>query len=127
MERLMYLAVVLTKKSQKQLFSYIDEIVEIPPYWKRIGHHTTVIFKGIKNTLNIGFFPNNVSIGMKVKLVVIGWKMDEKAIAVSVLTNPAPEDLRTENIIPHITVATAPEVKPVYSNELLASGLENSN
>jgi hypothetical protein len=61
--------------------------------------------------------------GKKVRLKVIGWASDDKGQAVLV----QPEDVSSANDHPHVTVATAPEVPPSYSKELLAHSSNRTN
>ncbi len=57
-------------------------------------------------------------LGQKIMLRVIGWAADEKGQAVLV----QPKGVASANKHPHVTVAVAPGVPAVYSNELLAKG-----
>lgn len=122
-EKVLYIAVVLTKESQRTLFHLINSVATIPVGWRSIGHHMTVTFGGVKDAVIPGYFAPDIEFGMKCTIVPVGWRMDEKGIAVNVVSSPTPPDLRVENSIPHITVAVAPGTTPVYSNTLLEAGV----
>ena len=80
-----------------------------PSFNDTFYHHMTIQFGG------------NISVegvGTEVELKVIGYKGDDKAEAVVVSGVP-----RADGKVPHITLSVAPGVKPVYSNELVKSGL----
>ena len=100
MSKALYVAVVLTKESQNELFN----LVSVPLNWRKIGHHMTI-------TLDTN---RELDYGKKTELIPVGIGMDNKGLAIKVKT-----DLVVDNSIPHITVAVAPGIKPVYSNELL--------
>jgi hypothetical protein len=121
-EKVLYIAVVLTKQAQYKLFDLIKTVVEIPKDWKKIGHHMTVTFNGVKPAVEPGYFDEDVSFGMKCTIIPVGYKMDEKGLAVQVVSSPQGSRLRVDNAHPHITVAVAPGTSPVYSNKLLESG-----
>ena len=74
-------------------------------------HHITVDF-GIPNNSPLPSNPNNVQ--------VIGVASDDKAQALVVSVDGKKE--RSNGQVFHITVSTADNVKPVYSNRLLESG-----
>jgi hypothetical protein len=57
-------------------------------------------------------------LGKRVMMKVIGWAADEKGQAVLI----QPKGIASANKYPHVTMATAPGVGAVYSNELLAKG-----
>lgn len=56
--------------------------------------------------------------GALLTLSVVGWASDDKGQAVEVKL----QDARSASPVPHITLATAPGVKAVYSNDLLKRG-----
>lgn len=74
-------------------------------------HHITVEF-GIPNDSPLPPKPNNVQ--------VIGVASDEKAQALVVSVDGKTE--RPDGRLFHVTVSTADNVKPFYSNRLLESG-----
>lgn len=121
-EKVLYIAVVLTAEAQRKLFNLISTVAQIPDNWRKIGHHMTVTFGGVKQALEPGYFDEDIHYGMKCTVVPIGWKMDEKGIAVKVVSTPQGSRLHVEAAQPHITVAVAPGVSPVYSNQLLEAG-----
>jgi len=99
-----------------------NEVGLIPPDWKIIAHHVTVIFG---KDAKIWRDANPQLLGGQYQISVMNLVMDDKAAAVEVDIPPdLPLDLQEylSMKIPHITVATSPVTKPVYSNELLGSG-----
>lgn len=121
-EKVLYVAVVLTKEAQHKLFDLVSTFTSIPASWRKIGHHMTVTFNNAKNAIQPGFFDEDIQYGMKCTVVPVGWKMDDKGLAVSVLSSPTVNRLRVDSPKPHITVAVSPGTSPVYSNTLLESG-----
>ena len=84
-----------------------------PLHSKISAHHMTVIFKPTPAQMA------KLDLGAKVSLRVDGYAADGKGQAV-VLSGYRNADANRE---PHITVATAPGVSPIYSNELIAGGV----
>jgi len=82
-----------------------------PVHCNHFMHHITVDF-GIPNNSPLPSNPNNVQ--------VIGVASDDKAQALVVSVDGKKE--RSNGQVFHITVSTADNVKPVYSNRLLESG-----
>jgi hypothetical protein len=68
-------------------------------------HHSTIEFQP--------FNLNDLHIGQRVKIKLVGRAYDEKGDALLV------ENPKSKNKYPHITVSCADGVSPVYSNELL--------
>lgn len=122
-DKILYTAVILTKDAQRELFALINSLVQIPADWRRFGHHMTVAFGGgVPKTLEPGYFDDDIHFGMECIVVPVAWKMDDKGIAVQVISTPMRNRLRVESAQAHITVAVAPGISPVYSNKLLESG-----
>lgn len=120
-EKIQYIAAVLTKQSQHELFDNISKLVEIPDNWRKIGHHMTVEFNKAKEYAGLDYF-NGFKFGTVVYMMPMYYKMDDKAIAVVPACLPSAKKLGVSNKMPHITVAVAPGIQPVYSNSLLESG-----
>lgn len=125
-EKVLYVAVVLTAESQRKLFNLISTVTKIPDNWRKIGHHMTVAFSNVKQAIESGYFDKDIDYGMKCTVVPTGWKMDDKGIAVSVVSSPQENRLRVESLNPHVTVAVAPGISPSYSNQLLEMGDVNT-
>ena len=114
---IMYVAAMLTKDSQKVLYESISKRVSIPNDWKKYCHHMTIKFKPTKDS-ELPVFGENVT------LVVTEIASDEKGVAVRVEPNTDGKELHMPpEQLPHVTVATAPGVSPVYSNDLLRKGI----
>jgi hypothetical protein len=120
MSKLLYTAAVLNKESQNKLLAALAD--EIPHGWRKIAHHMTVAFKTAQDSVLPGHFDADVFFGMPVEISVVGWKKDEKAIAISVVSVPNASHLKMDNAHPHITIAVAPGTSPAYSNTLMSSG-----
>tara|TARA_R110002124_G_scaffold130937_1_gene292856 strand:+ start:791 stop:1252 length:462 start_codon:yes stop_codon:yes gene_type:complete len=95
-----YVGLILDDDSAKLLQS---KMPSIPQGWTPGMHHMTIKFgrEGV---------PSRYKGRNKVK--VVGLAQDDKAWAVRVET-----DVPTKNDVPHITIATAPGIKPNESNE----------
>lgn len=101
-----YLGAILTQESQKALFTAVSSVIHVPVSWKKFCHHMTIQFK-----------PTSLpTLGEDVSMVVTSLFADAKGIAVKV--EPVGVQMPTGQV-PHVTVATAPGVAPVYSNELI--------
>jgi hypothetical protein len=118
-EKVLYIGVVLTKESQQKLFDYFKDI---PSDWRKIGHHMTTIFKDKQKAIEPNYFHPDIKFGMKINLIPFAFKKDEKGLAIAVIPNYNATELRIESACPHVTIAVAPGISPVYSNELLAAG-----
>ena len=112
-----YIAAMLTKNSQQALFHAISKMVQVPPNWVKYCHHMTIKFKPTDDS-------QIPVLGEEVTLVVTHVSADEKGVAVKVEPNTNKGELKMpHDQLPHITVAVAPGVAPVYSNELLRKGV----
>lgn len=112
---IIYVAAMLTRASQVELWETVKNMVDIPNDWKKFCHHMTIRFKPTDDH-QLPVFGEDVS------LLVQEVSADEKGIAVKVKPDTASFDMPVDQI-PHITIATAPRISPVYSNELLRKGI----
>jgi len=103
-----YAAVVLDDSSRRQLLSWWEKHVGTPLHSNVLAHHMTLKFNPSADDLSV------LPLGDKVVLRVTGWAADDKSQVVRVKAAA-----KSANAVPHVTVAIAPGVKPVYSNELL--------
>tara|TARA_B100000427_G_scaffold242199_1_gene205119 strand:+ start:691 stop:1137 length:447 start_codon:yes stop_codon:yes gene_type:complete len=78
---------------------------------KKYFHHLTFVFKPTKKDISVTPF------GKKVTLYVDGIAEDDRAQALRVYYSD--QNIKSQNKIPHITVATDGTTQPKYSNELL--------
>ncbi|WP_394222689.1 hypothetical protein [Alteromonas gracilis] len=90
--------------------------IALPVHSNHFMHHITVDF-GIPNDSRLPPRPNNVQ--------VIGVASDNKAQALVVAVDGKTE--RKDGKLFHVTVSTADNVKPFYSNRLLESGYTPTN
>jgi len=105
-ESVLYTAVILDDASKAKLktrfpLAHPNEFV----------HHMTIKFERGQD------LPENL--GETVSLQVVGYQEDSNGQAVVI--NP-PSSLNVVNKIPHVTMSTATDVKPKYSNDMLAEG-----
>jgi predicted kinase len=103
-DKVLYSAVVLDDKSQKELLSRFKD--SIPEGWKPFAHHMTIVFgKGLDDKSEVG---------KPVILMVKELGKSDKAMAVKV------EGYPSANEIPHITLAvnTSEGGKPFMSNQI---------
>jgi hypothetical protein len=103
-----YAAVVLDDGSRRQLLYWWEKHVGTPLHSNVLAHHMTLKFNPSADDLSI------IPLGEQVVLRVTGWAADDKSQVVRVKAAA-----KSANAVPHVTVAIAPGVKPVYSNELL--------
>lgn len=103
-DKILYSAVVLDEESRDKVLALLRLCVDVPPDWKKIAHHMTIVFKeGLPHQLQ-----NDIDKNVTLKINTIG--ISEDAIAVGV------EGYPSKNNTPHITVAIPPEGKAVNSN-----------
>jgi hypothetical protein len=111
-----YAGIFLDDKSHKALLAWSAKTMG-PALEKVLAHHCTLQFKPQE------YYVKDLPLGTKVSLTVFRFDSDTHAQAVQVIgtTEPDREKLRLYcyNNIPHITVSTDAETKPVYSNSLL--------
>jgi hypothetical protein len=103
-----YAAVVLDDGSRRQLLYWWENHIGTPLHSNVLAHHMTLKFNPSADDLSI------LPLGEQVVLRVTGWAADDKSQVVRVKAAA-----KSANAVPHVTVAIAPGVKPVYSNELL--------
>jgi hypothetical protein len=107
MANILYLGIFLTEASIKKLYAMFPPIFpKLPP-----DPHVTLAFKPDEGTVEAF----QLLVGKKLLIEVKGYALDAKAEAVIVDIPP----LASQNKIPHITLSTAADVSPVYSNTLL--------
>lgn len=92
--------------------------ISVPSDWTTHAHHMTIEFykKGVAKNL----LPLEDLVGSSIELKIKGYALDDKALAI-LLDVPSKLSAYVTNQHPHITIATAPGIKPKYSNELLAN------
>jgi len=115
-KKVVYTGIFLDDASHQELLEWWEKETGTTLLGKQFGHHMTIKFKPSPEDIE------KLPLGQKVSIQVIGWAADEKGQAV--LVDP---EVASTNPKPHITVAVAPGGSPVYSNELLASGVTNVN
>jgi hypothetical protein len=111
-KKIVYASVKLTQDSKDKLLVWCLAQKFLLPEIK--SHHMTIVFNPSKDVVA------KLPLGQEVKLKVVGYAEDDKAQAVVVEC-----DVPSNNVIKHITISHQPDVKPVYSNELLARGYKD--
>lgn len=87
--------------------------MDIPFNWKMFNHHMTIAFNDGSEESQKLFDSYKIHFGKKIKLIVNGIGISDDAIAVRIsFKHPI------ANKIPHITIATPPNGKPVNSNKI---------
>lgn len=107
-----YTGVFLNESSKKTLLEWWSKHTDAPLLKNIHADHMTIKYEPSAEQVK------KTPKGQKIMLKVIGWAADEKGQAVLV----RPKGIESANAHPHVTVATAPGVQAVYSNELLAKG-----
>ena len=102
-----YLGVFLTPASRSRLLRDFPAVHE-----NVYADHVTLVFKPKESDLE------KFNIGSIVSLKVVGYAEDQDGSAVTV--DLPPEIKRHAQRNPHITISTAPGIKPFYSNKLIA-------
>ena len=87
--------------------------MDIPYNWKIYNHHMTIAFNNGSEESQKLFDSYKKYLGKNIVLTVDGIGISDDAIAVRVKW-----DLPIANKIPHITIATPPDGKPVNSNKI---------
>lgn len=105
--------------------AYIGAFLDVEATWRLLAafpprhatvhaHHVTLAFKPrLADWVRLG-----PRIGEEISIGLAYEAADDLGQAVRVVFGSA--QIRCENTYPHITISTAPGVKPVYSNDLLA-------
>lgn len=87
---------------------------DIPENWKIYCDHMTLVFNnGTSEAQEDADFYENWCLGQKESLMITDIGISNKAIAFKVKYSG-----RIANKIPHITIAVAPDAKPVDSNDI---------
>lgn len=102
-----YIGIFLTPSSRAQLLRDFPAVHE-----NVFADHVTLVFRPKESDLA------NFDFGSIVRLKVVGYAQDQDGSAVLVDLPPEIEKLSQRN--PHITISTAPGIKPFYSNKLIS-------
>ena len=108
-----YFGVFLDEKSRNKLFQLTDKLIgnEIDNTWKKYCHHMTIAFNNGSENVRSLYEMYEPYFGFEMELLATHIGFSDDAIAVSVEF-----DGITNNKIPHITLATPQNGKPVNSN-----------
>lgn len=109
-----YFGIFISEDSKKiNLTALFENEVEIPEGWKEFNHHMTVAFNNKTPEVQKLYDMYKPYFGKTIRLIIDGIGVSDEAIAVRVnFTKPI------ANKIPHITIATPPNGKPVNSNKI---------
>lgn len=112
MDNWIYYGVFFSESSQKTLLNLAKEYTGIPDDWKIFCHHMTIIYndKSQEKQEMAEVLDNFLGNTQSMRIDSIG--VSDRAIALGVA------DYTTQNEHSHITVATAPDAKPVESNNI---------
>ena len=112
MKNWIYYGVFFSETSQRALLNLAKEYEAIPDNWKIFCHHMTIVFndKSQEKQELAEWLDNFLGNSQSLRIDSIG--VSDRAIALGVA------DYVTQNKHSHITVATAPDAKPVESNNI---------
>jgi hypothetical protein len=105
-----YFGIFLDGESATKLREIVADI--LPPDWTVYCHHCTLSFGDPSVDPNVFNYIAN-TLGTTVSLNAVTLGLSDEVIAVGVTGN-----VKTRNKVPHITVATAPGVRPVRANDI---------
>lgn len=111
-----YFGIFLDDKSKSRTLEAVSNNgVSIPNDWKIFNHHMTIAFNNHSEEAEklYNYYRRYIVDMSPTNLVVDGIGYSEEAIALRVRWN-----LPIANKIPHITIATPPNGKPVNSNKI---------
>lgn len=106
-----YYGIFFDKNTQKQLLKIAKDYVDIPDDWKIFCHHMTIIFNDKSEEKQLIAKKLEAYIGSKHDITIDSIGVSDRAIALGVR-------FYTQNEHSHITIATAPDAKPVESNNI---------
>lgn len=104
-----YYSVVLDDKSHNFLLEKIDPL--IPANWKTFAHHMTITHKADRDLPMQEWAETHLGEVATLKVVRVG--LSDVALAVEVVS-----DVPSTKKLKHVTVAVAPNGKPVESNNI---------
>lgn len=104
----MYWCLSLPQEVQTKILRIAETFDLISPLWKVHADHITIIHSSHPNYSIVSTILHNFE-GHSVRFRIVEIGISEKAVAFKV-------DVKTANAISHITIATAPDAKPVESN-----------
>jgi len=107
-----YYGVFFDKNVQKELLEFAKNYIAIPDGWKVFCHHMTIVFNDKSEEKQEMAEKLDEYLGTKQSITIDGIGVSNRAIALSV------KDYVTQNERSHITIATAPDAKPVESNNI---------
>lgn len=107
-----YYGVFFSEKTQNTLLRFAKEYTTIPDDWKIFCHHMTIVYNDGSQERQKMAEAIDHFVGNSQSLMINSIGISDRAIAFGVA------DYETQNAHSHITVATAPGVKPVESNNI---------
>lgn len=114
-QKWIYFGVFIDNDSKTEILKLLQKYnVTIPENWKMYNHHMTIAFNNNTQEAKKLYDWYKIVMGKNVRLYVNGIGISNEGIAVRVgWANPI------ANKIPHITVATPINGKPVNSNKIM--------
>ena len=106
----MYYAVKFDEDTRRRILERAELLCPVPDDWKIYCDHVTMCHSSNKQWNQWGKFLQN-HLGRRFVFRIIGYGKSDSAFALAV-------DLHTTNKVAHITVACAPDAKPVQSNDI---------
>ena len=108
-----YYGAFLDGPARENLLEYVKQYVPIENDWKLYCDHMTIIYNDGSDNAAMWADSLKDKIYQKVYLTVVAVGVSEKSIAVKVA------GFKSNNAIPHVTIAVAPGAKPVDSNNII--------
>lgn len=112
MENWIYYGIFFSQPTKQYLIQRAKELVDIPENWKLYGDHMTIIYNDGNEEKNEHANKLYRALGWEEQLMITSIGISDKAIAFGV------SNYKTQNEHSHITIAVAPDSKPVKSNEI---------
>lgn len=107
-----YYGVFFDSNTREKLVHKANEINEIPDDWILYADHMTIVYNDGDENKQKRADELSSELGNPVQLHINSIGISDEAIAFGI------DNFNTQNKQPHVTIATAPNSKPVKSNEI---------
>lgn len=107
-----YYGIFFSQATKEQLIKKAKELTEIPDNWTLYADHMTIVFNDGTEGKELAANGLEIMLNEIVQLSVSSIGISEEAIAFGV------DNYQTQNEHSHITIAVAPDSKPVRSNNI---------
>lgn len=107
-----YVGAFLDDKTRELILNKYKDF--IPEGWKLYADHTTFAFNNASPLAKVIYEHYKASVGAEVELISVGLGKSDRAVALEL----SKDGFETVNRVMHITLAVAPDAKPVESNNI---------